>query len=84
MSESTGRHADLLTTAEAARYLGVDRLDKLPDDFRPAPVPFHRSLYHRKDLDAIVERARRLNESKAGVDRGRRIGDSKARVRMAQ
>lgn len=51
------RHPDLLETEQAAAYMGVGRLTDLPDEFRPAPVPYKRGLYHRKTLDDLIERA---------------------------
>jgi len=54
---ATNRHPDLLTKAEAEAYMGVSRIDKLPEEFRPAPVAYTDRLYHRADLDAIILRA---------------------------
>lgn len=51
------RHPDLLSSEEAAAYMGVARLDQLPDEFKPKPLPYNSRLYHRGTLDEIVNRA---------------------------
>lgn len=57
MSTTKDRHPDLLTSEDAAAYMGVSRLDKLPEEFRPQPLPYNERLYHRSDLDEIISRA---------------------------
>lgn len=61
---SEPRHPDLLTTEQAARRMGAPgtRLDKLPPEFRPAPLPYNRQLFHREAVDeAILRAARQAN-----------------------
>lgn len=63
MSAAT-RHPDLLTGEEAAAYLGIARLDQLPDDFKPRPLPYNSRLYHRRALDEIIDRAAKQTGAK--------------------
>lgn len=56
--EKPERHPDLFTRVEAAYYLRVADLSKLPEHLRPHSLKYGRGLYHRGDLDDVVERAR--------------------------
>ena len=65
------RHPDIFNTEEAAQYLGLKSersLESLREKWGLRPLPLGRGLYHRDDLDAVVERARggQANHGKAG------------------
>lgn len=72
------RHPDVYTAAEAAAYLGLESersLESLRDKWGLRPLPFGRGLYHRRDLDAVVEaamgQAREQAAGRAGRGRGK-------------
>ncbi len=64
MSAKPHRHPDLLTANDAAAYIGIARVDQLPDDFRPLPMPYNSRLYHRAALDLIIARAAKMAAGK--------------------
>lgn len=76
------RHPDIFTAEEAAAYLGLDSvrgLDPLRQRWGLKPLPISRGIYHRADLDAVVERAmgqrdRRSKSVPAGRDTKLKIG----------
>lgn len=55
---SDRRHPELFTTEEACDYLAVKCLDPLRDKWGLRPLPLGQGLYHKLDLDAVVEKAR--------------------------
>lgn len=61
------RHPDLFDSEEAAAYMGVGRITDLPEEFKPAPVAYHRSLFHRRALDEAIDRAANVGSAKKGL-----------------
>jgi hypothetical protein len=62
------RHPDLMTTEEAAAYMGVARLDQLPERFRPRPIAYRTGIYHRHTLDSIIAEAATTTDGKRKLE----------------
>lgn len=55
------RHPDLLTSGEAGERMCApsNRLDMVPLEFRPKPLPYNSHFYHREAVDEAIQRASR-------------------------
>lgn len=70
---SDRRHPDLFTAEEAAAYLRLASersLETLREQWGLRPLPIGRGLYHRRDLDQVVERALTGQQSIKGMAGG--------------
>ena len=67
------RHPDLFTAEEAAAYLGLEgprSIQRLRQQGRIEPVDLgRRNLYHRADLDALVDSLARRGDAKPNPTR---------------
>lgn len=67
---SDTRSPKLLKTDEAAAYMGVDRLDRLPPQFRPTPLAYGKGLYHVDELDRCIEAAKTRQDKRPRLQIG--------------